>query len=311
MKVAIVGAGNIAREHVRAFADVPGVEVAGIHSRTRSRAEELAREQGIPAVCDSVGEMHDATGADLVVVAVNVTSANAVSRACLEHPWAVFLEKPPGYNLEDGEDILRATDEAGRRVYVGLNRRFLSSTRAALEDLESRSGPRFIHVQDQQDQSAAASLGQPKEVVENWMYANSIHVIDYISLFGRGAVVNVTPIAPWRGEDTHVVLAKVDFDSGDVGLYEGLWKGPGPWAVSISTPGIRWEMRPLESATFQPSGENRLHEVVTDVRDREFRPGFRLQAEMAVSAALGKSSESPTLDEVMETMRLIGAIFGR
>jgi predicted dehydrogenase len=144
LKVAVVGAGNMAGEHIRAFADVPNVEIAGIHSRTRSRAEELAREHGIPAVCDSVEELHEATGAELAVVAVSETSMNAVSRSCFEYPWAVLLEKPPGYSLAVGEDILQAAVEAGSRVYVGLNRRFLSSTRAALADLESRSGPRFI-----------------------------------------------------------------------------------------------------------------------------------------------------------------------
>ena len=309
LKVAVVGAGNMAGEHIRAFADVPNVEIAGIHSRTRSRAEELAREHGIPAVCDSVEELHEATGAELAVVAVSETSMNAVSRSCFEYPWAVLLEKPPGYSLAVGEDILQAAVEAGSRVYVGLNRRFLSSTRAALADLESRSGPRFIHVQDQQDLSAAASLGHPREVVDNWMYANSIHVIDYIRLFGHGDVVNVIPIAPWCGEDTHVVLAKVEFDSGDIGLYEGLWKGPGPWAVSVSTSETRWEMRPLEQALFQPTGERRQYPVDPHPWDLDFKPGFRLQAQMAVAAALGKPSESPTLSDAMETMGLIAAIF--
>jgi predicted dehydrogenase len=301
----------VAREHVRAFADVPGVEVAGIHSRTRSRADDLAREYGIPAVCDSVATLYEATGAELVVVAVSETSVNTVSRACFEHPWAVFLEKPPGCNLADGEDIHRAAEVAGSRVFVGLNRRFLSSTRAALQDLKSRPGTRFIHVQDQQDQTAAASLGHPRVVVDNWMYANSIHVIDYLRLFGRGDVTAVTPVVPWSNGESDVVLAKVEFESGDVGLYEGLWKGPGPWAVSISMPEMRWEMRPLESAAFQASGERQVHQVEVHKRDEEFKPGFRLQAEMAVAAARDEPSESPTLGEAMETMRLIGAIFAR
>ena len=41
-RVAIVGAGAMAREHIRAFADVPRVTVCGIHSRTREKAEKLA-----------------------------------------------------------------------------------------------------------------------------------------------------------------------------------------------------------------------------------------------------------------------------
>ncbi|MEI8004051.1 MAG: Gfo/Idh/MocA family oxidoreductase, partial [Methanothrix sp.] len=195
--VAIIGAGNMAREHIRAFADVPGVKIAGIHSKTRSKAEALAQEYGIAGVYDSISDLYEKTRADLVVVTVFETAMNPVSRASFEYPWTVLLEKPPGYNLADAEEILSAAKAASRKVLVGLNRRFLSSTRAALADLQSRPSPRFIHVQDQQNLQAAASIGHPDIVVKNWMYANSIHVIDYLRLFGRGVVTSVTPIFAW------------------------------------------------------------------------------------------------------------------
>ena len=308
-RVAVIGAGNMAHQHIRAFADIPGVEVAGIYSRTRSRAESLAEQHAIDAVCGSVAELYEKTQAQLAVVAVNVEAMSAVSRTCFEFPWTALLEKPPGYNLADAERVQAAANEKGRRVLVGLNRRFLSSTRAAVADMARQKGPRFIHVHDQEDQEAAASMGHPDAVVENWMYANSIHVIDYLRLFGRGDVVSVTPVVGWSPGRSQVVVAKIDFSSGDVGLYEGIWRGPGPWAVSVSTPEKRWEMRPLEEASFQLSGERYLHRVEVHPWDREFKPGFRLQAEIAVAAAMNKPSESPTLEEAMSTMRLIAAIF--
>ena len=42
VKVAYVGAGYMAKEHIKAFADMPEVALAGIYSRTRERAEGLA-----------------------------------------------------------------------------------------------------------------------------------------------------------------------------------------------------------------------------------------------------------------------------
>jgi len=310
-KVAIVGAGNMAREHIRAFADVPGVEIVGIHSRTRSRAETLAAEFGVPGVYDSVPEMYERTQAELVVVAVPEMAMNPVSRACFEFPWTVLLEKPPGYNLQDAEAIHAVATAKGCKALVGLNRRFLSSTQAALADLAQCESPRFIHVQDQQNLEVAASIGHPDVVVENWMYANSIHVIDYLRLFGRGSITSVTSVFAWDPKVAQVVVAKIEFASGDTGLYEGIWKGPGPWAVTVCTPEKRWEMRPLEQAVFHVWGERQLHPVEIHAWDQEFKPGFRLQAQMAVAAALGKPSDSPTLDEAVETMRLIHRIFGQ
>lgn len=301
----------MAREHIRAFSSVPGVKIAGIHSRTRGRAEVLASEFGIPAVCETISELYERTEAQLVVVTVIETAMSKVSCAAFEFPWTALLEKPAGLNLEDAELIHSAAGRYGRKVLVGLNRRFLSSTRAALSDLEQTGSPRFIHVQDQQNLEVAASIGHADVVVRNWMYANSIHMIDYLRAFGRGRVTEVVPIFTWAPKTARIVAAKIEFESGDLGLYECIWQGPGPWAVNITTAEKRWEMRPLEQAAFQVWSERRLQPVEVHAWDQEFKPGFRLQAEMALAEARGGSSASVSLDEAMETMRLINAIYGQ
>jgi predicted dehydrogenase len=300
----------MAQEHIRAFQDVPGVQIMGIHSRTRARAEEIAAQYHIPAVCCSVSELHAITQADLVVVTVPELAMNAVSRNCFEYPWTVLLEKPAGYNLYDAEDIELAACTKNRRVFVALNRRHYSSTQTVLSDLKELSGQRFIRVQDQEDQVSALQAGQPKTVVDNWMYANSIHVIDFFLKFGRGKICAVEPIIPWNPDDHGYVVAKVSFDSGDVGLYEGIWNGPGPWAVSVNTPEKRWEMRPLEQAAFQKAGQRKLEIAESHPWDTQFKPGLRLQAEKAVAAARGEVNDLPTLQNAMESMRLVRAIFG-
>jgi predicted dehydrogenase len=307
-RVAIIGAGYTAREHARAFADVPGVVLAGIYSRTRARADVLAREYSIGSVCDSVAELYDATRADLVIVTVVETAMTAVSRTCLELPWSLLIEKPPGLDVVDATGLLDAARSSGRRVLVAFNRRFLSSTRLAAEQIESAAGPRFIKVQDQQNQAGAVAEGDPPEVVRNWMFANSIHTIDYFRIFGRGAVSTVEPVMPWVPDAPGVVVAKVTFESGDIGIYEGIWHAPGPWAISVTVPEQRWELRPLEAVHVQRLGSATTSPALHDW-DKTFKPGFRLQAEHAVAAALGQPSDSVTLDDAVETMKLIGRIF--
>ena len=309
VKVAFVGAGNMAREHICAFADIREVELAGIHSRTRSRAEALAFEYKIPLVCDSIEELYLKTQADLVVITVFELAMNPVSLACFEFPWVVFMEKPPGYNLEDAESIAADAKKKDRKVYVALNRRFLHATQHVKADLESIEGPRYIRVQDQEDQTAALVAGQPELVVDNWMYANSIHVIDYFLIFGRGKVTNITPIIPWNPTKPDIVVSYIEFESGDRGIYEGIWNGPGPWATIIATPDKRWEIRPLETAVSQLRGERRLQAIEPHPWDQAFKPGFRLQVQEAVAAALGQPTNLPSLDEAIETMKMIQKIF--
>ena len=304
-----MGAGNMAREHARAFADVPGVTIAGLHSRTRARAESLAAELHIPTVYDSVSELYEGTQADLVVVTVSETSMNPVSRACFEFPWTVLLEKPAGIDVIDAEHIHAAASAKNRAVFVALNRRFNSSTRVVLDDLANSKERRFIKVQDQEDQAQARAYGHPDIVIENWMYANSIHIIDYFRVLGRGEITAIEPVFKWNPESPGVVVARIEFDSGDIGLYECIWNAPAPWAVTVSTAQKRWEMRPLERASYQVAGERTLQPAPVHHWDEEFKAGFRLQAELAVAAALGQPSALPTLEDSLQTMRLIKAIY--
>jgi predicted dehydrogenase len=263
------------------------------------------------AVCDSVGELYERTGADLVVVTVKELSMAAIAAECFAFPWAALLEKPAGYDLADATSILEAAEKAGSRAYVALNRRAYSSTRQALARLADNAGPRFVKVMDQQDQQAAREIyKEPPEVVRNYMYANSIHLIDYFRVFGRGEVTGVVPVVPWTPEKPGMVLSKIEFSSGDVGLYEGVWDGPGPWAVSVVTPRERLEMRPLEQASVQLRGERKVAALDLDPDDAAFKPGLRYQALQAVAAVRGEPNHLPTLADSWQSMNLVARIFG-
>ena len=308
-RVAFVGAGFMTREHAKAFAAVPGVELAGLYSRGREQALQAADALGIARVCDSVADLYEKCRPDLVVVSVPELEMNGVALACLAHPWSILLEKPAGYDVADAQSIIDAAGVRASAVMVGLNRRWYGATRAALADLVGIPGPRYVRVQDQQDQAAALLAGQPAKVVANWMYANSIHVIDYFSLFARGKVVSVEPVVRWVPSQPGVVVSKLMFSSGDVGLYEGVWNGPGPWAVTISTPQKRWELRPLEQAAFQEAGSRRLVPIDADPRDTAYKAGLHVQATHAVAAAMAGPRVLPSLCDAMRSMQIVERIF--
>jgi len=310
-KVAIVGAGYMAREHVRAFSGLDGVRVVGVFSRTEARARALAEEFAIPEVCLSIDDLYARTRAELIVVAVRELEMSTVAKACFAHPWTCLLEKPAGYDLRDAEGLLAAAQATRSTVYVGLNRRSYGSTRSALKFLSTDGGTRLITVNDQQDMAAAAISGQPAEVVRNYMFANSIHIIDYLRVFGRGSIVSVSPVVPWNPLRPGFVIAHIEFASGDIGLYEGVWDGPGPWAAIVTDPQIRLEMRPLESLAIQRRGERVRTAIEIDSVDSEFKPGLRIQAMRAVEAVRrGSAVGLPTLADSTESMRLCARIFG-
>ena len=109
------------------------------------------------------------------------------------------------------------------------------------------------------------------------------------------------------------MVSFLKFESGDTGLYEGIWNGPGPWAVTTTLPTRRWELRPVEQLVTQALGSP-AETIAADPRDKDFKPGFVLQAEVASAIATGESHPRQallaTIDESVETMRLVSRLFG-
>lgn len=308
-KIAIVGAGYMAQEHAKAFASFENVEIVGVCGRTFSRAEELALAYGARAY-NNVTEMYNECRADAVVVAVNELSMPDVCLECFKFPWLCFLEKPVGVDLDAAEKILAAAVQTKVRAYVALNRRSYSSTRQALEKLQQHDGVRLISITDQEDMVAARESGQPEKVVKNFMYANSIHLIDYLSLFGRGEIVRVESTVPWNPDNPGFVVATIHFSSGDVGVYQAVWDGPGPWTVVVTNSGVRVELRPLEFLAVQYRGERKLSPISPDEIDTRFKPGLHYQAQQIIGILNGQSTDLASIEDAVSSMKLCANIYG-
>lgn len=308
-KIAIVGAGYMAQEHAKAFASLRSIELVGIYSRTRARAAALADRYGMK-VCDSVEELYRETRADAVVVAVTELSMAEVCYSCFSFPWICLLEKPVGVDLAEAERIFGASKSGNVRAFVALNRRSYSATRQALVELKNDTSPRLISVLDQQDMSSVRELGFPERVVQNWMFANSLHLIDYFYSLGRGDIIEIDRVSPWNQSAPGLVVATLKFSSGDVGVYQAVWNGPGPWSVSVTNESVRLEMRPLEVLGIQRRGERRLTPFASDTIDNEFKPGLHYQADQLVSILAGGTATLPTLGEATRSMRLCADIYG-
>ena len=308
-RVAFVGAGVTARAHAKAFAAC-GAELAGVASRTRTSAAAFAAEFEIPVVADSPAQLWRETSADLVVLCVSDAQIRAAATAVLAQPWAILMEKPLGLDLDEAEAIARmAAVRDGPRVAVGLNRRALAATRTVLADVTATAGTRFVRVEDQQSVADRIAAGDEPRLASLQMYANSIHLIDYFAVFCRGAPRRVHRIAPWTPSAPGPVVAAIEYESGDIGMYEAMWERPGAWSCVVVTPARRWELRPLETVTRQDAGSRVRAQVPPDPEDEAFKPGFLAQARAALAMARGDGAPYATLADALATTRLIAEIY--
>jgi predicted dehydrogenase len=310
IRVAFIGAGYMISEHIKAFSAIEGVVLAGISSRTQSKAMALKEQYAIEHCCDSVDDLYQKSQADLVVVGVSELAAPAVVEQCGQYDWTILAEKPVAHDLPSALALNEKLGAKATDVYVAHNRRTYSSVLGVSSLLETTSGVRVVKIIDQEDTKAALEMGFPKVVTENWMYANSIHLIDLFHVFARGEATSVDIIYDTKNGDTRFLSAKIHFDSGDIGIYEANWNAPGPWRVSISTAEKYLDMAPVEQAAYQNYGSRQWHPVTISADDSDFKPGLKVQAELAVKAALGEPVSLTSLADSLKTMTLIKQIYG-
>jgi len=305
MRLAIVGAGKIAREHAKAFLDIENTQLLGVTSRSRNPLEAFAADFNVINKCDNIEQLYRTTQAELVIITVNVDQISSVLLECARYPWTILVEKPLGINLTESNYLDKALGDAANRIYVALNRRHYSTFRELDRLINFDSGKRIIKVTDQEDQFAARSAGFGTQIIEHWMFANSIHLIDIFRQFGRGKILNIEQSSKWKSMAIMKHCVYVTFDSGDLGIYECQWNEIGPWSVSVTKENSTWLMKPLEKLTqiFETG-------VAIDITpksdwDTKFKPGFRLQAEMMIAKMKGQESKIVSFKDALATMQLV------
>jgi myo-inositol 2-dehydrogenase/D-chiro-inositol 1-dehydrogenase len=121
LRVAIVGAGGIARRHVEAVEQIAFARVTAVVDVDASKAEALARQAGARSYT-ALDECVD--DVDVVHVLTPPSTRRAIVETAAEAGRDIVCEKPLAITLEDGEAIVAAAEAAGAKLMVAFNHRF-------------------------------------------------------------------------------------------------------------------------------------------------------------------------------------------
>lgn len=130
LRIAIVGCGKIADQHVQAVRRIPGCGVVAVCDREILMARQLGERFGIPnCFCDLAG-MLASTSPDVVHITTPPQGHFALARQCLESGSHVYLEKPFTVTAKEAVLVIELADACGLKVTAGHNYQF---TREMLE----------------------------------------------------------------------------------------------------------------------------------------------------------------------------------
>ena len=263
-KICSIGAGNMAQEYLKVLTSFNNIEIVGIVGKSSSNIKKILKIKKIKVFKD-IDEMYSKTKADGVICAVNETSTYDVLFDLLKYRWFVLCEKPIGLNYSESKIIKKLKNN--KNLFIALNRRYFSSTKMLNKLLKKDKSTRIIEINDQE---VTKNIYKSKNIKRYWMYCNSIHLIDFIYLLGRGKIVQIYNQGSIK---KNFVLSKIKFSSGDTVYYKALWNRPGPWMVSVSTMKNYYKLRPLENLKIIKLNRNIIHYKKSDL-DIKYKPGL-------------------------------------
>lgn len=132
LRVALVGAGNIASHHLPAYAQFPEqVELVAICDLDEGLARRRAHDAGVERVYTDVDTLLREVACDALDVCVTPDQHAPVALAAIAAGRHVLVEKPFAVTLGDCRKVVAAADRAGSTLMVAQNQRFLPSHQAA------------------------------------------------------------------------------------------------------------------------------------------------------------------------------------
>lgn len=147
MRVALVGAGQIARQHLACLSGLGGVELAGVCDRSPSVAECAAERHGIRAWFTDHRALLREARPEVVHVTTPPGSHFAIAMDALEAGAHVIVEKPATPTLEQLEALVKRAQEVGRSVVEDYNYPFNRAPREILARVESGELGAVVHVE--------------------------------------------------------------------------------------------------------------------------------------------------------------------
>ena len=147
MKAVLIGAGQIARQHLACVKALPGVELAAVCDLSAATAEAAAERVGIPAWYTDHRVMLAQSRPDVVHITTPPTSHFRLAMDALDAGAHVVLEKPATATFAELETLARRAGETGRQLIEDYNYVFNSAPQEILRRIETGEFGLVTHVE--------------------------------------------------------------------------------------------------------------------------------------------------------------------
>ncbi len=304
LRIGLLGRGFMATVHALRYAEMEGVEVAGVASP--SGPDEFAADytEGAMAYDDALA-MYDAEDLDAVDVCTPTHTHRDLVVPAVERELDVLCEKPLERTLADADETVEAADEAGVSLVPGHTLRFFPEYATARDRVrESDVGdPGNVRTLRQSPFDDRPAWFDDDKKSGGALLDLAIHDFDFLR-WTLGPVEHVfARRRRWDGNE--YALATLRFESGAVGHVDARWPNrpdlPFKTAFEIAGPEGLLEFDSEEVSPIEVRSTTEDEPSRDPVDEPLEKDPYRLELEAFVSTVRGE--ESPiTADEGLASL---------
>jgi predicted dehydrogenase len=124
MKIALVGCGMVADQHMAQIRRVPGAEIVGVCDTEPLMARQLADRFHVPNRFSEVSEMLRSVRPDVVHITTPAQTHFPIGKICLDAGCHVYMEKPFAVDARQTEALLGLAESRNLKMTVGHDLQF-------------------------------------------------------------------------------------------------------------------------------------------------------------------------------------------
>ena len=224
LRVGVIGCGRHAQSHFEMIATEPRVRLAAVAELDDDRRAEASQTWSVPGYVD-YHRMLDERDLDIVHIVTMPAHLKAIVLDCLERDINVSVEKSPGMDSTETQDMADAEAASGAKAIVSLNRRYFPVVLAVRRLAREHGGT--VNCSAVYNKALSGTAERFDSLLPPPIISDAIHHVDLLRWFAgptedKAAVPTevYSVVADGPRPVEHRQNAVIRFDTGAIGTIE-------------------------------------------------------------------------------------------
>jgi predicted dehydrogenase len=309
IKLCLIGTGKMGSEYVKVVKSIKHkVKITDVLGRNLLKTKTFAIQNNIEKFHNTFENLKQI---DAFIIAVSEENLFKILKRVVQYNLPTLIEKPLGINHHESKKICKLLFRKNF-FFISLNRRFFNSVLEFKKKLDISKDKFCFIINDQQNLLQAKQIGKHQKVIKNYMYANSVHLLDLIKFFIKSKIINISKKIIKISKNKKIFFSKIYFKNGSFVFYICKWNIPGRWSVEAYSKKIMLSLKPLENLYFKYKNKQITLFLTKNKDDNLYKPGLKKIIDEFIYFINNKSFKQNKLtnvSEYMQTVKLIKKIY--